>query len=451
MELDQRLAQVAVIGAAGKMGSGITLLLAQELARLSLQPQYKDLPFRLIAVDVSPQALRGLREYVRVQAVKAAEKAAVGLRKLYEDRTDLVENADILKDYAARIESMVWPSTELAAARGANLVFEAIVEKIPVKTQVLKTLSSLAAPDALFFTNTSSVPIGLLDREAGLDGRIIGYHFYNPPPVQKLVEVIRSKGTRPEVAEAAQELGKRLRKTLIPASDVAGFIGNGHFIRDGLHGIAAAQELARTQGWVKAIYMVNRVSQDWLLRPMGIFQLVDYVGIDVFKFIQDVMDSHLDETLTHPVIDKMIAAKVLGGQYPDGSQKPGFLRYEKGRITAVYDLERGDYVPLDPQGWTKEADAYLGALPEGFKPWKALSGSPDRDAAIRRHFETMGSMPTPAAALARAYLERSRQIARRLVESGVAAREEDVNGVLVSGFYHLYGPINDFLAVPAGR
>ncbi len=446
MTLDERLSNVSVVGAAGKMGSGIALLLAQEMARLSLLPQNRGRIFRLNAVDLSPEGLRGLQEYVHAQALKSAEKGAVGLRALYADREDLVENAEIIEDFVRRVESMVWPSTHLAAASGSHLVFEAIVEKVPVKVAVLKELRGIVADDAFFFTNTSSVPIGLLDREAGLGGRIVGVHFYNPPPVQKLVEIIRASGTRPEVAETASEIGRRLRKTLIPAADVAGFIGNGHFIRDGLHGLAEAEAIAKGEGWPKALWTVNRVSQDWLLRPMGIFQLIDYVGIDVFRFIQDVMGKFLEENLSHPVVDAMVERGVLGGQNPDGTQKPGFLRYEKGRIAAVYDLDRRDYVPLDPKGWTAEADASLGPLPEGFRGWKALSGAPDREAALRAHFDAVAAMKTPGADLARRYVKRSREIARHLVASGVAARPEDVNGVLTSGFYHLYGPINDFCA-----
>jgi 3-hydroxyacyl-CoA dehydrogenase len=442
--LDERLSTASVIGAAGKMGSGITLLLAQEMARLSLLPENRGKTFRLNAVDLSPEGLAGLREYVHVQAQKAAEKGAVGLRALYAERQDLVENGEIIADFVHRVESVVWPSTDLAAAKGSRLVFEAIVEKIPVKVEVYKELKGICAPDAFFLTNTSSVPIGLLDGEAGLDGRILGYHFYNPPPVQKLVEIIRSPATRDDVAAAASELGKRLRKTLIPSKDVAGFIGNGHFIRDGLHGLGEAARLAKAHGWAKAVHMVNRVSQEWLLRPMGIFQLIDYVGIDVFKFIQDVMDRFLDEKLLNGTIDAMIARKVSGGQNPDGSQKPGFFGYEKGRIVSVYDLDAGVYVPIDPKGWTGEADAHLGPLPEGYRGWKALSGAPDRDAAIKAHFAALAKMDTRGAEIGRAYLRRSREIARGLVASGVAAKPEDVNGVLTSGFYHLYGPINEF-------
>jgi 3-hydroxyacyl-CoA dehydrogenase len=443
MDLDQKLTHVTVLGAAGKMGSGITLLLAQEMARLSLLPENRDRAFRLHAVDLSPEALAGLRKYIHAQAVKAAEKGAVGLREVFAQRDDLVENAEVIDAFVQEVDAIVWPTTELAATRGSQLVFEAVVERIPLKVDLLRQVRELS-PEAMFFTNTSSVPIGLLDKEAGLSGNVIGFHFYNPPAVQKLVEVIAAETTTKDVNAAAQELGKRLRKKLIPSADVAGFIGNGHFIRDGLHGLNEAARLARETDWPQAAYMVNRVTQEWLLRPMGIFQLIDYVGIDVFKFIQDVMDRFLEEDLSHATIDRMLELGVAGGQKSDGSQKPGFFSYERGKPVAVYDLERRDYVPLADADWKKAADERLGALPDGFRPWKALLGDPKRGDALAAHFGALEKMDTAGAELACGYVERSRQIGQQLVDSGVAAAADDVNGVLTSGFFHLYGPINDY-------
>ena len=79
----------------------------------------------------------------------------------------------------------------------------------------------------------------------------------------------------------------------MPSNDVAGFIGNGHFMRDALHGVAEVERLAAECGFVEAVYMVNRVSQDFLVRPMGIFQLIDYVGLDVCQCILGVMNDRL--------------------------------------------------------------------------------------------------------------------------------------------------------------
>jgi 3-hydroxyacyl-CoA dehydrogenase len=446
MSLDDKLARVAVLGAAGKMGSGITLLVAQEMARLSALPENRNKAFRLIAVDTNEEGLDGLISYVRAQAKRAAEKSTVALRDLYKNREDLVENADIIDEFVEQTLARVRPSTDLSACRGCNMVFEAIAEREEVKVKVLRELKALCGPGAWFFTNTSSIPIHRLDEESDLGGRIIGYHFYNPPAVQKLVELISSGRTAPDLVEASMDLAKRLGKKIIPANDIAGFIGNGHFMRDGLHAIAEAARLEPEFGRVGGIYAMNKISQDFLVRPMGIFQLIDYVGVDVFQCILSVMNTYITaETLHSDLIDSMVAAGILGGQHADGSQKDGFLKYERGRPAAVYDLEAGAYVPLDSSGWSGEIDRSLGDLPDGWAPWRALLRDPARQEKLATYFATLGRAHTVGADLARAYIARSRAIAEHLVLQGVADSVENVNGVLTSGFYHLYGPVTDFL------
>lgn len=428
------------------MGSGITLLIAQEMARLSALPENKAKGFRLIAVDTNEDGLDGLVSYVRAQAKRAAEKSAVALRELYENREDLVENADIIDEFVEQTLAKVRLSTDLSACRGCHLVFEAIVEREDIKVKVLRELASVCDPDAWFLTNTSSIPIGRLDQQADLGGRIIGYHFYNPPAVQKLVELIRPDQTVPELVEASIELAKRLSKKIIKANDIAGFIGNGHFMRDGLHAMAEAARLESEFGRVGGIYALNKVSQDFLVRPMGIFQLIDYVGVDVFQCILSVMNTYItDETLHSDLIDCMVDARVLGGQHPDGSQKDGFLKYERGRPAAVYDLEEGTYVTVDSAGWSGDIDRALGPLPKGWAPWRALLRDPACQEKLAAYFAALAQTHTVGADLAKAYIARSRAIAEQLVQRGVADGVEDVNGVLTNGFYHLYGPVTDFL------
>jgi hypothetical protein len=134
----------------------------------------------------------------------------------------------------------------------------------------------------------------------------------------------------------------------------------------------------------------------------------------------------------------------LGGQHHSGAQKDGILKYDKGKPCAIYDPDQGDYVAFDSAGWSEEADQELGPLPEGYQPWKALLMSPKKAEVLEKHFQQMKSMDSEGAALGMEYLKASKTIGERLVSDGVAARPEDVNGVLTNGFYHLYGPINDY-------
>ena len=443
MDLDTRLQNVTIIGAGGKMGSGIATLLLQEMMRLKLSSKYRDTTFRLNLIDVSEELLDGLKGYLRAQLRKIGEKSCVALRGAYADDPTLVENYEIIDRYIDDAMIPVRFCSILDVAKDSNLIFEAIVENEKIKIDIFKKLKDICGPDTYYFTNTSSIPIKTLDDGAGLDGHIIGYHFYNPPVVQKLAELISSEKTRPELVEISKEIAKRLRKTIVPSKDIAGFIGNGYFMRDGLFAIDEVMRLKDELGFAGAVYALDKVGRDFLVRPMGIFQLIDYVGIDVFQLILKVMDGYLPSHGLHSdLIDKMIELGVRGGQRPDGSQKDGFLKYEKNRPAAIYDPDKKDYVPFDKEGWTKDIEEMLGPLPGSYVPWKALLMDKSKEEKLKPYFQALKSTDTKGANLAKAYLKEFREIGEKLVDMGVAGAPDDVDNVLMLGFYHLYGPFS---------
>ncbi|HNX51346.1 MAG TPA: 3-hydroxyacyl-CoA dehydrogenase family protein [Thermoanaerobaculaceae bacterium] len=444
MELKDRLRNVAVVGAAGKMGSGISLLLAEQLAFAALEDRAGT--YVLSLIDISDQGLQGLVRYIREQIGKTAERQINRLRSLYAERADLVENGEMIAEFVHEALLHVRTGKSLDVAKDALLVFEAAFEKDELKIDLFKKLADGCGSATFFLTNTSAIPIGFLGRESGLEGRIVGYHFYNPPAVQKLVELIAPSQCSPGLEAMAGELARLLGKTIIPANDIAGFIGNGHFMRDGLHGLAEADRLADDLGWAESVWAVDRVSRDWLLRPMGIFQLIDYVGVDVFQLILSVMRRHIPAPELHSdLVDLYLELGVKGGQTSSGAQKDGFFRYEKGRPVAVFDPNRREYVPCEPDGWCKAVEARLGPHPDPAMSWKALQRDRDKDAKMRTYFAHLKETDTLGAELARRYAAASRAAAERLVEMGVARRPEDVNSVLTLGFFHLYGPINDLM------
>jgi 3-hydroxyacyl-CoA dehydrogenase len=439
----ERLENVTVLGAAGKMGSGILLLTALEMADLSLKPENKGRTFVLNAVDLSHQALSGLMQFLKTQVLKAAEKKSIQLRSVYRDREDLVENQDIINQYVFDVMAIIRPVTVTEPAYESTLVFEAIIENPDIKVKLLSQIDRNNKKSPWFFTNTSSIPIHELNHKAELGGRIIGFHFYNPPAVQKLVELIQADTTLPQLAEFALAYAKNLRKKIVPSNDFAGFIGNGHFMRDVLHGIAEVERLAKDMSFAEAVYTINKVTQDFLIRPMGIFQLVDYVGGDVCRYIMSVMNPCVkDENLHSDLLDKFIGMGVKGGQFADGFQKDGFLKYAKGRPAGVFDPEKKAYVPFSEI--QARCDARLGPLPKPGLPWKIVIGSPDKDEILKTFFAELNAMKTPGADLAKRYGKRSMEIAKKLVADKVAMTEEDVNTVLLTGFYHPYGPINAY-------
>ena len=443
MSYEERLQHVSVLGAAGKMGSGILLLTAVEMADISLKPENKGKAYVLNAIDVSDEALAGLIKYLKAQVLKLAEKKVVGLRKVYADRADLIDNDEIINQYIFDVISLVRTSTRLESAYDSTMIFEAIKEDPDVKISLFSKISSNNPHQPWFFTNTSSIPITKLDEGAGLKGRIIGFHFYNPPAIQKLVEIIKADGTLPEVEAFALQYAKNLRKVVVPSHDKAGFIGNGHFMRDILYAAGEVGKLGKELSFVEAVYAINKISQDYLVRPMGIFQLVDYVGIDVCSFIMSVMNPYLPmEDLHVPLLDKLLANGVKGGQFSDGSQKDGILKYEKGRPVAIYDPSAKAYKAISE--FQAKVDEKLGTMPAP-PAWKSVVGNKSKDEILQAYFSQLKLATSPGAELAKAYANRSCEIGLELISSGVAMNENDVNTVLLTGFFHAYGPINNYL------
>ncbi|KKL18166.1 hypothetical protein LCGC14_2478250, partial [marine sediment metagenome] len=142
--LDDYLEKCAVIGAGGKMGSGIALLLLQEMARVELERSGRIAGgARLFLLDTNDDALAGLQPYLRAQLVRSAEKSIVLLRQYYHGREDLVENHEMITDFVNGALSIVRLVTDIEKVHKAKLVFEAIVEDLDVKAKVFSALRGI--------------------------------------------------------------------------------------------------------------------------------------------------------------------------------------------------------------------------------------------------------------------------------------------------------------------
>lgn len=435
--LNEALKQVAVIGAAGKMGSGISLLLLQEMSRLEAEQtgQVGSGAYCIKLIDVNEDAERSLRKYLHAQILRYAEKNINVLRGYFAENPALISNEEIIRYFVeGACENIHWTKDDNEIRR-SSLIFEAIHEDIDLKVKVLSGIHAIVSKDAFFFTNTSSIPIDRLSEKSGLQGRLIGYHFYNPPSVQRLLEIIPAEDTNPKLIEYAEEIAKRLGKVVVFSKDVAGFIGNGHFIRDIDYACSKVRELEKDYTPQQAIMMVNRVTQDLMIRPMGIFQLIDYVGLDVCHNVMRVMSESLDFPFDIAWVDRLLEAGIRGGQHSDGSQKDGIFQYEKGRPQKVF--AQGKYVDTP--------DVPLGDLPSGHVPWAQLNKDRNKSAVLEEYFSNLFRSDTLGARMAQEHLLRSREIARNLVKDGVAKSVDDVNTVLMNGFYHLYGADNAWI------
>ena len=437
MTLDERLTNCAVIGAAGKMGRGIVLVLLREM--ISTDLRMKRPLSKLICIDRSSEGLSTLRTYLQQQMLKFAERNISQLRSWFKDNDSLVDNGEIIEHFLNQCSDIISTDSSYNFLNETQMVFEAVYENLEIKNAIYSEIKTICPKSCLFFSNTSSIPISELNYRNDLFGRLIGFHFYNPPAVQKLVEIITADQNKPEDIKLAQDLIKRLKKLAVPSNDIAGFIGNGHFIREGLFYIRELDKLPFSSA--ASLYLVNEITQKLMFRPMGIFQLIDYVGLDVFAMICKTMGTYIQEDFSSDLLTQLNNINYKGGQFGDGSQKDGFFIYNQGKIKAVFDSKAKEHIEIEQI--QKELKNIK--FPEHSENWKSLSRS-GNDAYIESSFNLYLSSTNLPEQKAINYLQNSRLIALNLVKAGVADDIKYVNDVMTNGFFHLYGPASDLIS-----
>lgn len=439
--LKNYLKNVSVLGAAGKMGSGISLLLLQEMALLEAETSaFKDRNRVLQLIDANSEGLDDLKPYLREHLTRYAEKNINRLRECFASNSDLVSNREVIEFFVEKGIDLVHFATETVKASQSDLVFEAIIEDVEIKCRVLQEIDQHSNRTRFFFSNTSSIPIHVLNQKGNLKNRVIGFHFYNPPAVQKLVELVIPSCIDPLLVALSYDLAKALKKTIVVSADVAGFIGNGFFIREIFYAFEKIRLLSRTYSLKESIYIMNRITQDFLIRPMGIFQLIDYVGIDVCQKICSIMNLYLtDELFEDPLLAELISEGVTGGQYPDGSQKNGFFEYNGFERQGIYDPKEKNYTSLTQNHLIASIDKELGPYPKEHSSWKHLQKDPQKNEKIKTYLSNLSEETSLGAELSKEFLQNSSSIAEKLVQQGVARNLQDVSTVLKNGFFHLYG------------
>lgn len=430
--------KIAVIGAGGKMGSGIALLLLSALSK-------KKGTTILTLIDQDEESLMRLKKYLKEQLKRESERSIIELRELYKSRADLIENHDIVQYHVDSAFDAVFFGTSLEEAKDMDLLFEAVFEEMELKKTLLRKLG-LQSPKALILSNTSSIPIHYLEEQAELKGRIAGFHFYNPPAVQKLVEIIVPKDSRQELITACQEIAKELGKSCVVAKDAAGFIGNGIFMREILFTLKLVPMIVKEEKIPEheAIVLLDMITKTFLFRPMGIFQLTDYVGLDVAVNVFGIMSHFLeDKSIESPLLKKMLSLGKKGGHQGDSGQREGFFRYHDGEPEAVFDAEAHAYIPIE--GFKERCLKLIGSSIAKAPAWKTLTKEKDAEKKIEAFYARFLCEETLGAELTLKYLLFEKDISFLLVKTGVAKNIEDISSVLKLGFYHLYGPDAPFL------
>lgn len=241
---------IGVVGA-GTMGSGIA-----NLAALS--------GFSVMLVDLEEQALQKARSRMEAFMDKSVAKG----KMTAEQKHEALER--------------VRTSTNLHDMKQADIVIEAVIENMKVKKEVFSQLDNIAPEHAILATNTSSMSITEIASATNRPSQVVGMHFFNPPQLMKLVEVVRGYKTSDETVERTKELARKLNKEPVEVKkDSPGFIVNRIMIPQFIEAIRLVEE------GVASMEDIDKAVTLGLNYPMGPFTLQDFAGVDIGLHVMD--------------------------------------------------------------------------------------------------------------------------------------------------------------------
>ena len=281
---------VGIVGA-GAMGRGIAQIAAQSGSSVLL-------------LDSQPQAAEAALEAITNQWQRLHDKGRIGTEQVRQWSQQLRT--------AGSVE-------ELA---GCTLVIEAIVERLDAKQALLAQLEAVLAPDAVLASNTSSLSVTAIAAGLQRPQRMAGYHFFNPVPLMKVVEVVAGLRTSAQVCEALSRYARQMGHEPVQAQDTPGFIVN-HAGRG--YGTEALRIVSEG---VADFATVDRILRDQVGFKLGPFELLDLTGLDVsHPVMESIYRQYFDEPRYRPsaITTQRLAAGLLGKKVGEG-----FYRYENG-------------------------------------------------------------------------------------------------------------------------
>ena len=268
--------KIGVIGA-GTMGSGIAL--ASALAG-----------YDVVLYDIAEPVLQRAAKGNQANLAKSVEKG-----KLTQEAAELAS-------------SRITTSSQFDHLASCDLIVEAAIEKLDIKKDLFGKLSNMLAENAILSSNTSSLSITAIASSCKNPERVLGLHFFNPAHIMKLVEIIRGQQTSDEIVQRATDYVKKLGKVPVLAKDTPGFIVNRVARNYYGESFRALHEGIATHDQIDRIMRANGF-------PMGPFQLMDLIGIDVnLAVTQSVYDQFFGEPRFRPhlIQQKMVEANLLG-------------------------------------------------------------------------------------------------------------------------------------------
>jgi 3-hydroxybutyryl-CoA dehydrogenase len=376
-QIVDKIGKVGIVGC-GTMGSGIAEIVARN-----------GLPVAFVEVD-DAAVERGR------QRIEGSLERQVQRERLTPDERD-------------EILGRIGGSTSFDALGDCDLIVEAVPEVLALKQEAFRRIDAAARPDAIIATNTSSLPVIDIAVHAKRPNRVLGFHFFNPAPVMKLIELVRTVVTDEAVVDTAAGFAERIGKSPVVVGDRRGFIAN-QLLFPYLN-----QAVWMVEGGYATKEDIDAAMRFGAGLPMGPIALTDLVGIDTFVGIMDAIHSQFDDTrfAPRPILSQLAAAGFTGRK-----AGRGFYTYEtpgSSKVVAGDDVR----APADPaliEGWTTVGVLGTGTMATGIVEVCAKAGF---DVVVR------GRSKEKAEAVA-AKVAKSMQ---RMVDKGRLS-EEDMVGAL---------------------
>jgi 3-hydroxybutyryl-CoA dehydrogenase len=246
-------------------------------------------------------AAAGFQTVVREVNEGIVEK---GLKNIDKNLSRLVEKGVLDENKKNEIRGHLKGTTVLDDLKDCDLVIEAIIEQLPAKRELFSSLDAICPASTIFASNTSSLTITEIATSTKRPDRFVGLHFFNPVPVMKLVEVVRTIATDPAVYEEMVAFGAKLGKTPVRAHDSTGFIVNRLLVPYLLDAIRALEE------GVGSIEDIDNSMKLGCGHPMGPLTLLDFVGLDTTYYIANIMfdEFHERRFASPPLLKRMVLA-----------------------------------------------------------------------------------------------------------------------------------------------
>src|SRR2546430_6655702 len=246
-------------------------------------------------------AAAGFETTVREVNAELVEK---GLKGIDKNLAGLVEKGTLTESAKNEIRGRLKGTTAIEDLKECDLIVEAIIEQLPAKRELFSALDKICPPATIFASNTSSLTITEIATATKRPERFVGLHFFNPVPVMKLVEVVRTIATDPAVYEEMVAFGVKLGKTAVRANDSTGFIVNR---------LPAPYLLGAVRALEEGVGSIQDIDDSMKLgcgHPMGPLTLLDFVGLDTTYYISQIMFDEFKERrfAAPPLLKRMVLA-----------------------------------------------------------------------------------------------------------------------------------------------